>query len=63
MGTNQNSLQRAEICVLTVMLALLNSTLNALIGMTIHTLVPPFLRDGLRIPEKAEIMHFLYACD
>ena len=36
MGTNQNALQGAEIGILTVVLALLNGTLNALVCMAIH---------------------------
>ena len=46
MGTNQNPLQRAEVCILAMMLALLNSTLNALVCMAIHSVYPPFLQDG-----------------
>ena len=37
-GTNQNALQRAEVGILAVMGTLLNSTLNALVCMTIHSL-------------------------
>ena len=37
MGAHQNSFQRAIICILAVMLALLDSTLNALVCMTIHS--------------------------
>ena len=37
-GTHQNPIQAAEVCVLTVMLALLNGTLDALVCMTIHSL-------------------------
>ena len=36
MGTNQDPLQAAEVCVLAVMGALLNGTLNALVCMAIH---------------------------
>ena len=36
MGTNQNALQGAEIGILTVVLALLNGTLNTLVCMAIH---------------------------
>ena len=36
MGADQNPLQGAEICVLAVMLALRNGTLNALVCMAIH---------------------------
>ena len=59
MGAHQNTLQGAEVCVLAVMLALLNSTFNALICMTIHKYVPPFLRDGLRFPRSTENIHFI----
>ena len=43
MGTNHDSLQRAEVGILTVMGALLNSTLNALVCMATHSFDPPFL--------------------
>ena len=36
MGTYQNPLQGAEICILAVVGALLDSTLNALVCMAIH---------------------------
>ena len=36
MGTNQDPLQTAEVRILAVMGALLNSTLNALVCMAIH---------------------------
>ena len=59
MGTYQNTLQGAEVCVLAMMLALLNSTLNALVCMAIHSADPPYHRDGLRLPRKEEIIHLL----
>ena len=37
MGAHQNTLQRAEVGILAVMLALLDSTFNALICMAIHS--------------------------
>ena len=37
MGTHQNALQRAVIGILAVMLALLDSTLNALVCMAVHS--------------------------
>ena len=43
MGADQNAVQRAEVGILAMMLALLNSTLNAFICMTIHIAFPPFL--------------------
>ena len=36
MGTNQNPLQRAEIFLTAVVCALLDSTFNALVGVTVH---------------------------
>ena len=36
MGTHQDALQGAEVCVLAVMSALGDSTLNALVCMAIH---------------------------
>ena len=42
MGTNQNTLQRAEVGILAVMGALLDSTLNALVCMAIHSLSSSF---------------------
>ena len=44
MGAHQNTLQRAEVCILAVMLALLNSTFNRLVCMAIHRVLPPFLK-------------------
>ena len=41
-GTHQNTIQGAEVCILAVVCALCNSTLNALVSMTIHRVVPPF---------------------
>ena len=58
-GANQNPLQGAEIGILAVMCALLDSTLNALVCIAVHSFVPPSFRDGLRLTEKAENMHFL----
>ena len=59
MGTNQNPLQGTEIGILAVISALLNSTLNALVCMAIHRLLPPFRRDGLRLPGRRENIHFV----
>ena len=59
MGTHQDPLQRAEICILAVMGALLNSTLNALVCMAIHSVHPPYLRDGVRLPDCSENIHFI----
>ena len=42
MGANQDSFQRTEVCILAVMGALLNSTLDALVCMAIHRSLPPF---------------------
>ena len=39
MGTYQNPLQGAEVCILAVMGTLLDSTLNALVCMTIHNMI------------------------
>ena len=58
-STNQNPLQGAEIGILAVMGALLDSTLNALVCMAIHRLLPPFRRDGLRLPGRRENIHFV----
>ena len=53
-GTYQNAVQRTEIGILTVMGALLDSTLNALIGVTIHKMFPPFLSDTLSMPPNEQ---------
>jgi len=37
MGANQNPLQRTVVCFVTVVCALLNSTLNALVCVAIHS--------------------------
>ena len=63
MGTHQNTIQGAEVCVLAMICALCNSTLNALVGMTIHRVVPPFPVMGLACPQCVENMHFIYGCD
>ena len=49
-GTHQNAIQRAVIRFLAMMLALLNSTLNALVGMTIHSVILLLLVMGLGCP-------------
>ena len=59
MGAYQDPLQGAEIGILAVMCALLDSTLNALVCMAIHRLLPPFRRDGLRLPGRRENIHFV----
>ena len=51
MGAHQNALQRTEICVLAMMCALLNSTLNRLVCMAIHSVIPPFLKIKLECPQ------------
>ena len=50
MGTNQDAVQRAEVGFLAMMCALLDSTLNALVCMTVHRTVPPYPSDGLSMP-------------
>jgi hypothetical protein len=50
MGTNQNPLQGAEVSVLAVMGALLNSTLNALVCMAIHSVILLILVIDLEYP-------------
>ena len=35
-GTHQNAIQRAEVCFVTVISALMNGALDALIGIAIH---------------------------
>ena len=63
MGAHQNPLQRAEVSILAVMGALLDSTLDALVCMTIHSADPPYRRDGLRLPQVWENIHFRYGYD
>ena len=63
MGTNQNSIQRAEVCILAMMRALLNSTFDALVCIAIHSVIPPSYRDGVILPNRYENMHFIYADD
>ena len=50
MGANQDPLQGAVIGILAVMGTLLNSTLNRLVCMAIHSLYPPFLVMNLDCP-------------
>ena len=50
MGAHQNAVQRAEVCVLAVMLALLNSTLNRLVCMAIHSDILLILMIALDYP-------------
>jgi len=50
MSTHQDPLQRAVIGILTVMLTLLNSTLNALICMAIHGFILLLFMMGLDCP-------------
>ena len=50
MGTNQDAIQRAVISFLAMMLALLNGTLNALVGMAIHSVILLLLVMGLGCP-------------
>ena len=59
MGTHQDAFQGAEVCVLAMVSTLGDSTLNALVCIAVHSFVPPSFRDGLRLTEKAENMHFL----
>ena len=42
-GTHQNPVQRAVVLILAMVCALLNSTLDTLIGMTVHKRKPPFV--------------------
>ena len=62
-GAHQNTLQRAEVCVLAVILALLNSALNALICMTIHSVILLIFVMSLVLSCIREIIHFSYADD
>ncbi len=43
MGTYQNPLQRAVVCFVAVVSALMNSTLDALVGIAVHDLFLLFL--------------------
>ena len=52
MGAYQDPLQRTEVCILAVMGALLNGTLNALVCVTIHGLIPPFSVMDLDYPNR-----------
>ena len=53
-STNQDPIQGAVVCLLAVMLALLNSTLNALVCMTIHGIILLFFVMGLACPKTAK---------
>ena len=53
-GAHQNALQRAEVCVLTVMGALLNSTLNGLVCMAIHSVILLILVIDLEYPTRGK---------
>ena len=54
MGANQDPLQGAVIGILAVMGTLLNSTLNALVCMTIHGIILLFFVMGLAYPKTAK---------
>ena len=62
-GAHQNPLQRTVVSILAVMLALLDSALNALVCMAIHRLYPPFYRDGIRFSQNSKNIHFISAYD
>ena len=49
-GAHQNAVQRAEVCILAVMLALLNSALNRLVCMAIHRVILLILMIALDYP-------------
>ena len=51
MGTNQDPLQGTVICILAVMGALLDSTLDTLVCMAIHSFILLFSVMGLDCPE------------
>jgi len=51
MGTNQDPLQGTVICILAVMGALLDSTLDTLVCMAIHGVILLFSVMGLGCPE------------
>ena len=63
MGADQDPLQGAVIGILAVMCTLLNSTLNRLVCMAIHSLYPPFYRDGIRFSQNSKNIHFISAYD
>ena len=63
MGANQDPLQGAVIGILAVMGALLNSTLNRLVCMAIHSLYPPFLVMDLECPAASKTYISFCACD
>ena len=63
MGANQNPLQGAVIGILAMMGTLLNSTLNRLVCMAIHSLYPPFLVMNLDCPRAPKTCISFYACD
>ena len=64
MGTYQNPIQGAEVCVLAMMGALLNGALNALVCMAIHSLYPPFLMMELDCPHAQKTyISFMLAID
>ena len=58
MGTNQDPLQGAEICLTTMMGTLLNSTFNALICVTVHN-HSSFFGNGVSINKKIAFMHVI----
>ena len=53
-STNQDPVQGAVVCLLAVMLALLDSALNALVCMTIHGIILLFSVMGLACPKTAK---------
>ena len=61
MGTHQDAFQGAEVCVLAMVSTLGDSTLNALVCMAIHRNIPPFRRDGLRLPGSEENIPIRFA--
>ena len=52
-GAYQNFVQRAVVCILAMIGALLNSTLNALIGMTVH-FASSFIGDVLIMTQRKQ---------
>ena len=60
MGTDQDLIQRAIICLIAVMRTLLYSTLDALVCIAIHYSRLLLFDDALSVAEKDEFIPFIH---
>lgn len=60
MGTHQDPLQRAVVCLITVMGTLVDGTLNALVCVAVHNLFLLFLCDVVSMTKKARSIRLFF---